>query len=888
MHYRAQITWQTTMPAVPDGWQTLSWPQVAAEHVAPARRADVRRATLAAPAAGLFFRLEQARGWVVDGVTVRSARDLADVHGYLIEPCARRGIGLTVVADRGLEQLGDLVDDDLGHASTIGRLRWLLDHQHAAGRPVGGVHTDTLDDAQRAAALAGDGVVQVIAPAGSGKTTVLISRVAELLARGVKPDRILCTTFNRDARVEMQTRMAARGLGDVRAQTFHSVGWTILKDARSLRRGGVRELSLGQWRRLSAMAARQAGPDGEWIDPPLAKAAIGDLKLGHLITPDEFAARRAPDARTRTLQALYRLYEQELARSDLHDFDDLVMRAVLLLRDNEEIRHRWQGRYDQLLVDEFQDIEPAQELLVRILAAPQDNLFVVGDDDQVLYSWRRASVERIVGLDVRYPGLQRVALAHNYRCPAEVVQRSRVLIEGNQRRFPKAIHAAERREVADDPRPLIARAYPTLDAAAVDVAAKLSMSRRGDICVLARTTRLLRQVAAACATTGVKISAPEQVFEPTGARGAVEAYSRLFADPRNARADDVVAVMRHPGRGLPYGAEDHVADSLRTGRSFHSALLGVPGVADHARHRLQTAARVFDELQRSTGDARRFMRVLRGPGGLDEHFATYEQLTGGTEAVEVEVLEDLQRAAAGLTVAQLADRLTEQTDALRAIRDDEHGIEVTTIHRAKGRQWPTVICFGADEQQLPHKRAVEAHATGDADALEAERRLAYVAFTRAQQRLVVLHTEESPSRFLVETGLAEPPAAPALSPAAAPERSWRPSSAARPRPGRGRLGQTSYEAARRALHSPGADVANVLGSCASEQTARKVAAMCVRDPHNAPAVAALTVADLLDCLPGVDADTHDAALAAAAAEDPVGSLEAAARKKLAAAIRTGR
>jgi hypothetical protein len=188
-----------------------------------------------------------------------------------------------------------------------------------------------------------------------------------------------------------------------------------------------------------------------------------------------------------------------------------------------------------------------------------------------------------------------------------------------------------------------------------------------------------------------------------------------------------------------------------TGRSFSDALTALPA-PDHARARLARAGELFDRLALETADAQRFLRALRGEGGLDEHFREYEQTFGGAEQVETEVLDDLTDLAAGKSLAQLATLLAEQTDRLRAIRDDENGVEITTVHRAKGRQWPTVIVFGCDEEQLPHKRSLEDAAAGASDAVEAERRVAYVAFTRAQQRLVILSTTGSESRFLGEAG----------------------------------------------------------------------------------------------------------------------------------------
>jgi hypothetical protein len=196
------------------------------------------------------------------------------------------------------------------------------------------------------------------------------------------------------------------------------------------------------------------------------------------------------------------------------------------------------------------------------------------------------------------PGLQRVALNHNYRCPPEVVRRSRQIIENNRSRFPKKILPADTRMLPDDPRPVIHQAYPDLEAGAADVARKLLISQRGQIVVLARTSRMLRICAEACVPLDVKISAPENVFEPAGARSALEAYCRLLGDIRSARSDDVATVFRHPGRGLPLSADQPVADMLAEGLAFEQAIARLRGVPEHARRRMTDGARILDRRRR--------------------------------------------------------------------------------------------------------------------------------------------------------------------------------------------------------------------------------------------------------------------------------------------------
>ena len=265
----------------------------------------------------------------------------------------------------------------------------------------------TLDAEQRKAVQAHDGIVQVIAPAGSGKTTVLVARVAELLSRGVPPNRILCLTFNNPAAAEMTARLHQSGVDGVEALTFHALGRRVLKEAGRLR-ADVRTATYAQWRRLAKLAMDQT-PGGVWIDAPEARDQVSELKLGRMLDADEFAAE-AQTPEQRTLGVLYRLYQDQLVNDDVNDFDDYIFQGLRLLQRDPEVRRSWQQRYTAVLVDEHQDIEPAQGRLVEIVAAPEDMLFYVGDEDQCLYSWRRARVETIIELDETYPGLQRHAL----------------------------------------------------------------------------------------------------------------------------------------------------------------------------------------------------------------------------------------------------------------------------------------------------------------------------------------------------------------------------------------------------------------------------------------------------------------------------------------------
>lgn len=878
------------------GWSVYSFRDLRDQYISPARSRGAARTSLHNPAKPLLDLLGATKAFAVVGVSLRTAADLRDLYGFVIEPAYRRELKLLVSSDRDLDELEpDTFVDPVGYSWTLERLRhvavrfrlgpspdglppmtpieallyqamrklglapvaqygigpyradfaipeWRLviecdgrqwhdpdrdrrrdavlrrkgwEPLHFGGSEItrdpvacaarvmrevatrrGTAESDQpeiaipvhrswwsrlmawlrlrfaasdeasalpleqvvgdepsaspawvgdLDPEQRSAVMSHDGVVQVIAPAGSGKTTVLVARVRELVARGVPPNRILCCTFNAAAAIELQSRLDQAGVDGIDAATFHAVGRRILKRAGGLR-GDPLTMSYGQWRRLAKLAM-DGTTEGVWIEAPEAKEQISSLKLGRMVTVEEFAEVAATPAE-RTLASLYRLYEAELAEQGRSDFDDFIFQAVRLLQRDAEVRHHWQGEYTAVLVDEYQDIEPAQELLIQILAAPEDLLLCVGDEDQCLYAWRRASVERVIELDQLYPGLERHALARNYRCPVRVVDASRSLIARNRRRFPKQI--------------LPGRAAPgeiTL-AGATDLQAQAAHAARlvrdldqGQAVVLARTGRVLSEIAIGLAQAGIRFFGPERIKRRTGEPAVILSYVRLLGSPMQARPEDVDTVFRVPNRFLPDEAELNVASGLRSGLSFGQSVARLRTGEDWRRERLAEGARLFDELA-NVRDAAELIHRLRTEGGLDRHYADSERFNP-TDQSAIDTLAAAEATATGMGVVEFAEALDYQATIIEQ-HFDTKGIELSTIHGAKGRQWPLVVVAGMDERELPHARSLSGGSDPEGE-LEGERRLAYVALTRTSDRLVLLHSSDQPSRFIAEAALAIEP-----------------------------------------------------------------------------------------------------------------------------------
>ena len=526
-----------------------------------------------------------------------------------------------------------------------------------------------LDPEQRAAATLPDGPAQIIAPAGSGKTTTMVARLAVLISRGVEPQRICVVTFNRDAAVDLAARVERR-LGplvpdatSIEIRTLHALARQVLLDAGEGRRIVADRLPL-----LRA-ARRRAPPSGD------ANSDLEPAQLDTWLSAWKVEGREPPPAARPILQA----YADLLRSRRAVDFDDLVVGACQRLETDAHLRLRWQSRFMHVCVDEFQDVDAAQLRLVRLLAAPEDNLFVVGDDDQTIYAWRLADVRRILGFSADYPAARRVMLATNYRCPAAVVAASARLVAVNRERFDKPIRAP----AGTEPHATSITAWNSARPESADAMARLAAREDAagrTLCFLARTRGELTPILLALVRAGVR--------HATAVPPLVES-ERVVALVDGLRD---LATAEHPF---------HVVSRLRAGRGWgrHDPAADALGDDDHA---------AIDALMGWTA--------------------------GFSESDAFVVAYDRARAR------------------IASLRDPAAPVELATVHASKGREWETVVLVGFEADRIPNRRSLL-----DADdvdrALEEERRLAYVALTRATRQLILAFDPARQSRFLAEMGL---------------------------------------------------------------------------------------------------------------------------------------
>lgn len=556
---------------------------------------------------------------------------------------------------------------------------------------------DRLAPDQRAAATAPPGPVLCVAPAGSGKTTTLVARIAWLVDTGADPAGITAVTFNKRAEDEMASRVDAAleplrlAAGAVRVKTFHALGREILAD------GGER---------VEPLLDREAVLRDMW--PDITRGALrhlddafSKLKLDIGVTAAEVGEDPEPGPVARAFLA----YESALADAGGLDFDDLVARSLRLLEARPHLLRRWRERCTHLLVDETQDVDRSQLRLALLLAAPGNRIFLVGDDDQTIYGWRLADVRRVLALAESLPGLRRIDLTVNYRCPPAVVDRAVRLVERNEERFVKTIKAGP-----------IATGRLIL---APDGSDETTRIRRviaswpddgGTRAILARTNVELLPATAVAVEMGLPFRA---------------ARLRLLTEDR--RVDAILRAAEHraaESEGRDAGANLDGGNAPPDGRLL-------PSLAALARSGFELPE-TNEPLPRAAAD----------PDGreLDEPLPVE---TGDLLAALV------GWAAPYRSLAELAAAVERHRARVAELRRDDAQLTLATAHSTKGLEFDHVAVIGMDAGRFPSARSLRESTEPDR-ALEEERRLAYVAWTRARRSLTLLYDPASPSPFLLE------------------------------------------------------------------------------------------------------------------------------------------
>ncbi|MBO9312297.1 MAG: UvrD-helicase domain-containing protein [Chloroflexus sp.] len=626
-----------------------------------------------------------------------------------------------------------------------------------------------LNPAQRLAVTAPIGPVLVKAGAGSGKTRVLTLRIAYLITHyGVAPQQILAVTFTNKAAREMRERLrhllGARIRG-LTSGTFHAVCTRILRESIEGRlKGYTASFSIYSGDEQLQLVAEALAAVTE--TPPRAIEADEVLRLisrakSRMLTP-RLMARFAADPLDRFIAACYRRYQRALEQANALDFDDLILNTYRLLSDDPDLLATYQQRWRHVLVDEYQDTDPSQHALIELLTRPTAqrprSLFVVGDAMQSIYGFRNADHSIISRFATDFPEAQVIELTTNYRSRQPILDAAYAIIRHSRSVAPMELRAAA--QVSSERCVLISEAKDSRDEAEQVARMIADLQRQGrqlrEIAVLYRTRHMSRPFEQAFRHARIPylVRGGVSFFDRAVVRDAL-AYLRCIANPADHLS--LTRIANVPARGLGGQALATIAAYATSQSLSLSAALGhasvIPGLSPRA---VEGARRLFALLQR-------WWRLAESTMPPDHLLADVLEQSGYMAALAERFdAEELAEARAHLQeLIRAAEEHTELRSFLQEValltnaddEDDERDrVQLLTIHAAKGLEWPFVFVVGMEEGTLPHERSI-----GDPAALEEERRLCYVALTRAAERLYLSWTASrnrgqqlKPSRFLDE------------------------------------------------------------------------------------------------------------------------------------------
>ncbi|MFO7653284.1 MAG: UvrD-helicase domain-containing protein [Candidatus Krumholzibacteriia bacterium] len=662
----------------------------------------------------------------------------------------------------------------------------------------------SLNPAQEDAVTAPDGPVLVVAGAGTGKTRVLTTRIAWLLEqRRARPAEVIAFTFTNKAAREMRDRvdgLVGHGRAPFWIGTFHATGLKILRAdgaAVGVERGfGIYDGDDQQ--RVIKRVQKDLGIDPKQFPPATARAAISRWKNDD--TAPEAAAAAASTWVDERHAAIYAGYEQALRQANALDFDDLILRTVHLLEQDRAVLEKYAGRFRHVLVDEFQDTNPLQLVLVKALSSVHRNVFAVGDDDQAIYSWRGACVENMLRFEEYFQGAHLYRLEQNYRSTGNVLAAANAVIAHNKRRKGKNLWTGDgagdllRQEMSADAEDEAARV--------VEIVREEQRAgrTRGDVTVLYRTNAQSRLVEDALRRAALphQVVGSLQFYDRREVRDLL-AYLKLVDNPR-----DLVALQRVinvPRRRIGTTTVERLVEVAQREDLSPGEAAAQPGLLETTLGPAAcTRVRAFlDQAARWRAAAREqpVSRVLERIIAEVDYAGFLEEDDPATARARAENVAELVNAAhafvegsAGVVLSasdglrpdgdgMSSDRVPGDPDAAAdldgpapgsvaafleqvalisdadTIGEGEGVVRLMTIHTAKGLEFPVVVLAGCEDDLLPH-----ATSSMEADGVEEERRLFYVAITRARSRLYLLHAgrrrrfgayeDTLPSRFLLE------------------------------------------------------------------------------------------------------------------------------------------
>ena len=639
-----------------------------------------------------------------------------------------------------------------------------------------------LNEAQRAAVEYIDGPSLVIAGAGSGKTRVLTYKIAYLLSQGMKPWSIMALTFTNKAAREMKERIG-KLVGDDLAQhlymgTFHSIFSRILR-AEAEHIGFNNNFTIydeSDSRSLLKAIIKEMGLDDKTYKPAAVHARISMAK-NNLVTAESYDSDPAileqnKRAKMPAIGKIYVAYVQRCRQANAMDFDDLLMLTFQLFRDHEEIRQKYAGRFDYILVDEYQDTNHVQMSIVMQLCKEKLRVCAVGDDSQSIYSFRGANIDNILNYQKQLPGTQLFKLEQNYRSTQTIVEAANSLIHHNRNQIQKEVFSKNDKGEKIQYKP----AYSDKEEALI-VAKNIQRIKRQDDCgydqfaILYRTNAQSRSFEEEFRKQGIpyRIYGGLSFYQRKEIKDII-AYFRLVANPDDEEA--FKRIINYPARGIGAATVTKIAGCAHQNQvSFWEVIGNIEHYGLNVNKGAQTKLENFRLLISSFIDRSHTLDVYELGDAIIRESRISEDIMSGKNADDLARQENLEEFLSGMQTfvagrqeegrmdeAYLTDYLQDVallTDADSEGEKDEPRVSLMTIHAAKGLEFATVFVVGLEENIFPSPLAAIS-----VRELEEERRLLYVAITRAEKHCILTNAKnrfrygkmefDNPSRFIDE------------------------------------------------------------------------------------------------------------------------------------------
>ena len=597
---------------------------------------------------------------------------------------------------------------------------------------------------QQKAICVKDGPLMVLAGPGAGKTFVITRRLQYLTGEcGILPEEILVITFTRAAAEEMEERfgLLCENVRGITFGTFHAVYFHILKRFYNLDRSSI--LSTSEKRRFLKQALNSVcgfDPDEETAGAVLE--AVACIKNSGSDVKSYRPGLAALDGEN--FVKVYEAYHRMLKENRKLDFDDMVLRCRELFSERPDILQMWREQYKYILIDEFQDINPMQYAVIRMLAAPLNNICVVGDDDQSIYAFRGSDPDIMLGFKKDYPETAVVRLENNYRSGREIVDTSLRLINNNKKRFRKKLNS---RSPASSAAAVFACRDRNGEAdklCAIAEAAVRHGVRHKEIAVLLRTNAMARFFAGKLMAAGIPFyvkDRAESIFDSGEGR---DVRAMMDFAKGNCSRENFLRFMNKPvryiGRGDVTGAQIDLKRMLES--------------TDHKKYMYGHLKRLIYDLEKvSKMHPYAAVNYIRKGMGYEQAAVNEAAKCGRDESAVTEMLDMIQEAAAGCdSYEEWLERIKKEKDGIAdtGSRRDEDAVQLMTMHSSKGLEFRVVIIPELNEGQMPSNKCAKS------SEIEEERRLLYVAMTRAKEKLFLLYREKDmqkkvlPCRFLKE------------------------------------------------------------------------------------------------------------------------------------------